>query len=60
MQQPLTDLRDWLSAVAEMGELSVIEGADWDLEIGCVSALNAQQKDPCAIKTFSWYYGSGT
>lgn len=47
--QQITDLRDWVSAVSEMGELTIIEGADWDLEIGCVAALNAQTKDPSAL-----------
>lgn len=47
--QEITDLRDWLSAVEEMGELTVIEGADWDAEIGCAAALNAQKDDSSAL-----------
>ncbi len=34
-----TDLREWLDKVDEMGELKRIEGADWDLEIGCITAM---------------------
>lgn len=35
------DLRDWLKKANQVGELTVIEGADWDIEIGCLTALNA-------------------
>lgn len=45
----INDLRDWLSSVEGMGELTVIEGADWDLEIGCIAALNAQKDDGSAL-----------
>ena len=34
------DLRDWLAKVEKMGELKHLKGADWDLEIGAISALN--------------------
>ena len=43
------DLRSWLAAVDELGELERIEGADWDLEVGCAAALNAQGKNPSAL-----------
>lgn len=29
------DLRGWLAKVESMGELKRVEGADWNLEIGC-------------------------
>ena len=33
------DLRDWIAAVDEMGELKRIDGADWDVEIGAITEL---------------------
>ena len=38
------DLREWLKQVKEMGELKVIEGADWSEEIGILRYL-ARKKD---------------
>lgn len=40
------DLREWLEAVSEIGELKELKGADWDLEIGALSALNVRAKSP--------------
>lgn len=34
-----SDLRSWLSRVDEAGELKRIDGAHWDLEMGCITAL---------------------
>src|SRR3990167_5111894 len=45
----LTDLRDWIRAVDEMGELRVVEGADWKLEIGAISELNCRLKPTPAL-----------
>ncbi len=39
-----TDLRDWIRAVDEMGELRVVEGTDWNLELGAISELNCRLK----------------
>lgn len=47
--EQITDLREWLSAVEKLGELTVIEGADWDAEIGCIASLNAQKDDSSAL-----------
>lgn len=33
------DLRGWLKKVEGMGELKTVEGADWDIELACRSAL---------------------
>ncbi len=38
-QSSYKDLREWITAVDEMGELRRIEGADWNLEIGALSEL---------------------
>ena len=32
-------LREWLEEVAKMGELRVIKGADWNLEIGAIQRI---------------------
>lgn len=36
----MLDLRSWLEKVEEFGQLKKIEGADWNLEIGCATYLN--------------------
>ncbi len=43
------DLRGWLATVDEMGDLKQVEGADWNLEIGAISALNAKKEDSPAL-----------
>ncbi len=45
----MEDLRDWLEKVDGVGELERAEGADWNLEIDCIAALNAKSKDCSAI-----------
>ncbi len=45
----INDLRDWLEAVDRMGELKTIQGADWDVEIGCISELNRDRKEGPAL-----------
>ncbi|HEX2928459.1 MAG TPA: UbiD family decarboxylase, partial [Candidatus Binatia bacterium] len=39
------DVREWIQKVDEMGELKVIEGADWNLEIGAISVLASKHKE---------------
>ena len=34
-----TDLREWIEQVDKMGELSHIDGVDWDLEIGALTEV---------------------
>lgn len=43
------DLRDWLAAVEAMKQLKVVEGADWNLEIGVISELNYKHKAHSAL-----------
>ncbi|MBI4187501.1 MAG: UbiD family decarboxylase [Chloroflexi bacterium] len=43
------DLRDWLKKAEAIGKLKRIEGADWDQEIGAVTALNLKRKDCPAL-----------
>jgi UbiD family decarboxylase len=43
------DLRDWLRAIDELGELQVVDGADWNLELGGISELNYRRKPSAAL-----------
>ncbi len=45
-----SDLREWIAAVDELGEIKRLKGINWEREIGMVSAL-LQKSDPapCAI-----------
>ena len=43
------DLREWLRGVDAFGELRVVEGADWNQEIGAVAELAAQSTPPPAV-----------
>ena len=40
----IKDLRDWLKAVESYEELQTVKGADWNLEIGCISELNYRRR----------------
>ncbi len=39
------DVREWINKVGEMGELKIVEGADWNLEIGALSVLASKHKE---------------
>lgn len=39
------DVREWIQQVQAMGELKVIEGADWNLEIGALCVLASKHKE---------------
>lgn len=41
----MDDLRHWLKKIDQAKQLKTIIGASWELEIGCLSALNARQPD---------------
>lgn len=43
------DLRMFLDELAEMGELRTFEGADWDLEIGALTEIGADQNGPALL-----------
>ena len=45
------DLRDYIKAVEQIGELKVIEGANWDLEIGALGEIYAETKE-CPMLLF--------
>ncbi len=42
-------LREWLESAGSSGELKEIKGADWNLEIGALSALNVKRRDCPAL-----------
>ncbi len=44
-----TDLRTWLEEVERMGELKHVNGLDWNLEIGCYTAVGWGKKDSPAL-----------
>jgi len=43
------DLREWIQRVEELGELRRIEGAHWDLEVGCLTELARRRPDGPAL-----------
>jgi UbiD family decarboxylase len=43
------DLRAWLCAIEELGELRQVKGADWSLELGAISELNVKKELPPAL-----------
>jgi len=40
------DLRGYLDAVEQLGELRVVNGADWDLELGAITEVAARATQP--------------
>jgi hypothetical protein len=40
------DLRGWIERVKSFGELRIIEGADWNQEIGAVAEVAAHSEPP--------------
>ena len=45
----MKDLREFIDRVKELGELRVVEGANWNLEIGAVTYLAAKASNPAAV-----------
>ena len=43
-QAEIGDLRHWLAAAEAMGELQIVKGADWNLEIGGISQINYRRR----------------
>jgi 4-hydroxy-3-polyprenylbenzoate decarboxylase len=39
------DVREWIDQVAALGELKIVNGADWDLEIGALAVLASKHKE---------------
>jgi UbiD family decarboxylase len=49
--RPFSDLREYLAAVKELGQLKIVEGADGELEIGALTGLVGVRKD-CPVLLF--------
>ncbi len=45
----MEDLREFIAAVKGMGELRVVEGAHWDLEVGAATYLAAKGSNPAVL-----------
>jgi len=45
----MKDLREFIDRVKELGELRVVEGANWNLELGAATYLAAKAPDPPAL-----------
>ncbi len=43
------DLRAWLTKVEQKGELKRVDGADWNIEAGTISALHSKSEPCCAV-----------
>jgi UbiD family decarboxylase len=43
------DLREFLEAAQSLGEVKAIEGADWNLEIGCITEIMAEKEGPLLL-----------
>src|SRR3954465_8334674 len=44
-----SDLRTFIDGVGKIGELKKIDGAHWDIEIGCLTELMAEQDGPLLL-----------
>lgn len=45
----IRDLRGFIALLGEIGELRVIEGADWNLEVGGLTELTAERRGPALL-----------
>src|SRR5882724_13488217 len=43
------DLREYLTAADKLGELRVVNGADWDLELGAITEAAARATNPKVV-----------
>ena len=43
------DLRGYLDAVDRLGELRIVDGADWDLEVGAITEVAARAVNPKVV-----------
>ena len=46
LHEPHVDLRDWLTRVDAIGELTKIEGVDWNLEMGVIASERRRKAGP--------------
>lgn len=43
------DLREYIAQLEDIGQLQVVEGADWDLEIGAITELMGEKGGPALL-----------
>lgn len=43
------DLREFISEVEKLGECKIVEGADWNLEIGVISEIESMRANPSML-----------
>lgn len=43
------DLREFIAAAEALGDVKLVKGAHWDLEIGCITELSAEQEGPILL-----------
>ena len=46
---PYRDLREFISCLEKINELRIMEGVDWDLEIGTLTELNYEREGPALL-----------
>jgi len=46
---PFSDIRSFIDAAAGIGEVKRIDGARWNLGIGCLTELVAEQEGPLLL-----------
>lgn len=46
---PFRDLREFIEAAQAIGDLKLIKGAHWELEIGCITEMMAEQEGPILL-----------
>jgi len=46
---PFSDLRHFVSALEEINEMRLVEGANWNLEIGVITELNYERNGPALL-----------
>src|SRR5437868_2603019 len=47
--RPFYDLREFIAAIDQAGQLKRIDGADWDLEIGAIAEVTASRPKAPAL-----------
>jgi 4-hydroxy-3-polyprenylbenzoate decarboxylase len=45
----MPELREFLRAAEQLGELKIVRGADWNLEIGAITEISALEPNPPAL-----------
>jgi UbiD family decarboxylase len=43
------DLRQYIESIKPTGEFELVKGADWNLEIGAITDMNARRRGPCLL-----------